>query len=365
MRRTVLSRRRRLVAVIALATTAVAALSAGGTASASAMHHGYRQTNLVSDIPGVAQLTDPNLVNPWGLAAGPTTPLWVADNGTGLATLYAGGTGGAPFGIVPLVFTVPMGAPTGQVFNASNGFKLRTNMGPMPAKFIFDSEAGVISAWTLTTPIQPNVRTKLVVPGAIFKGLSIGFFHHRPALYAADFGHSRVWVVDSHFHVLNTPGAFMDPALPSNYSPFGIQRIGGRVVVTYAKHEPGQGDETDGPGLGFVDVYTQNGRLLGRLASHGALNAPWGLVRAPAHFGRFSGALLVGNFGDGRINAYNFRTGQWLGNLRRPNGNPISINGLWGLRFGNGVAGGPRDLLFSAGIHDEAHGLLGMIRHVR
>jgi uncharacterized protein (TIGR03118 family) len=163
---------------------------------------------------------------------------------------------------------------------------------------------------------------------------------------------------------MNTPGAFMDPTLPSNYSPFGIQRIGGRVVVTYAKHEPGQGDETHGPGFGFVDVYTQNGRMIARLVSHGALNAPWGLVRAPAHFGRFSGALLVGNFGDGRINAYNFKTGQWLGNLRRPNGNPISINGLWGLRFGNGVAGGPNDLLFSAGIHDEAHGLLGMIRHV-
>ena len=119
-----------------------------------------------------------------------------------------------------------------------------------------------------------------------------------------------------------------------------------------------------GPGLGFVDVYTQNGRMVARLASHGALNAPWGLVRAPASFGRFSGALLVGNFGDGRINAYNFKTGQWLGNLRRPNGDPIAINGLWGLRFGNGVAGGPNDLLFSAGIQDEAHGLLGMIRHV-
>jgi uncharacterized protein (TIGR03118 family) len=360
MRRPDLSRRR----LVALATTAVAAVAGGGTAGASAMHHGYRQTNLVSDIPGRAQLTDPNLVNPWGLAAGPTTPLWVANNGTGTATLYAGGTAGTPFSTVPLVFTVPMGAPTGQVFNGSNGFKLRTNAGPMPARFIFDSEAGTVSAWTPTTPLQMNARTKLTVPGAIFKGLAIGFFQHHPALYAADFGHSRVWVIDSHFHVMNTPGAFMDPTLPSNYSPFGIQSIGRWVVVTYAKHVPGQGDETDGPGLGFVDVYTQDGQMVARLASHGALNAPWGLVRAPAHFGRFSGALLVGNFGDGHINAYNFKTGQWLGNLRRPNGDPIAINGLWGLRFGNGVAGGPNDLLFSAGIQDEAHGLLGMIRHV-
>jgi uncharacterized protein (TIGR03118 family) len=250
------------------------------------------------------------------------------------------------------------------VFNASNGFKLRTNVGRVPAKFIFDSEAGTISAWTLTNPIQMNVRTKLVVPGAIFKGLAIGSFRDHPALYAADFGHSRVWVVDSHFHVMSTPGAFMDPTLPSNYSPFGIQRIGRFVVVTYAKHEPGQGDETHGPGFGFVDVYTQNGRMVARLASHGALNAPWGLVRAPAHFGRFSDALLVGNFGDGRINAYNFETGKWLGNLRRPDGDSIAINGLWGLRFGNGVAGGRNDLLFSAGINDEADGLLGIIRHV-
>jgi uncharacterized protein (TIGR03118 family) len=352
------------VAVIALATTAVAALFGGGTAGASATHHGYRQTNLVSDIPGLAQLTDPNLVNPWGLAAGPTTPLWVANNGTGTATLYAGATAGTPFSAVPLVFTVPMGAPTGQVFNGSNGFKLRTNAGPMPALFIFDSEAGTVSAWTPTNPLQMNARTKLTVPGAIFKGLAIGFFQHHPALYAADFGNSRVWVIDSHFHVMNTPGAFMDPTLPSNYSPFGIQSIGRWVVVTYAKHVPGQGDETHGPGLGFVDVYTQDGQMVARLASRGALNAPWGLVRAPAGFGRFSGALLVGNFGDGRINAYNFTTGQWLGHLSRPNGDPIAINGLWGLRFGNGVAGGPTDLLFSAGIHDEADGLLGMIRHV-
>src|SRR3954468_2482613 len=242
MRRPDLSRRRRLMAVIALATTAVAALAGGGTAGASPTHHGYRQTNLVSDIPGRAQLTDPNLVNPWGLAAGPTTPLWVANNGTGTATLYAGATGGAPFSMVPLVFTVPMGAPTGQVFNGSNGVKLRPNARPIPARFLFDSEAGVISAWTPTNPIQMNVRTKLVVPGAIFKGLAIGFFRHHPALCAADFGHSRVWVVDSHFHVMSTPGAFMDPTLPSNYSPFGIQRIGGRVVVSYAKHEPGQDD---------------------------------------------------------------------------------------------------------------------------
>ena len=350
--------------MIALATTAVAALAGGGSAGASAMHHGYRQTNLVSDIPGRAQLTDPNLVNPWGLAAGPTTPLWVADNGPGVATLYAGGTDGAPFSIAPLVFTVPMGAPTGQVFNDSNGFKLRTNMGPMPARFIFDSEAGTISAWTLTNPIQDERPHQAGGAGRHLQGARDRILPRSPGAVCGRFRPSRVWVVNSHFRVMSTPGAFMDPTLPSNYSPFGIQRIGRWVVVTYAKHLPGQGDETHGPGFGFVDVYTQNGRMVARLASHGALNAPWGLVRAPAHFGRFSGALLVGNFGDGRINAYNFETGKWLGNLRRPNGDSIAINGLWGLRFGNGVAGGRNDLLFSAGINEEADGLLGMIRHV-
>ena len=283
--------------------------------------HGFRQTNLVSDIPGRAQLTDPNLVNPWGLAAGPTTPLWVADNGTGLATLYAGGTGGAPFSIAPLVFTVPMGAPTGQVFNGSNGFKLRTNAGPMPAKFIFDSEAGTISAWTLTNPIQMNVRTKLVVPGAIFKGLAIGFFRHHPALYAADFGHSRVWVVDSHFHVMSTPGAFdgshaAERLLAVRHPE---HRQVGRGQLRQARARRGRRDRT-APASASSTSTRSNGRMVARLASHGALNAPWGLVRAPAHFGRFSGALLVGNFGDGRINAYNFTTGQWLGKLRRPNG---------------------------------------------
>jgi uncharacterized protein (TIGR03118 family) len=323
--------------------------------------HGYRQVNLVSDIPGRAQLTDPNLVNPWGIAAGPDTPLWVADNGTDVATLYAGGVNGSPASIVPLVVSIPRGAPTGQVYNPTQGFKLRVGDMRVPAKFIFDSEAGTISAWTLTDPIQTSARTRLTVPGAVFKGLALSFFDHRPALYAADFAHGNVVVVDSHFHVMATPGLFRDTMLPPRYAPFGVAAVGGRIVVTYARREIGGTDEVHGAGLGFVDVYSTDGMLLKRLVSHGALNAPWGLTRAPSGFGQFSGALLVGNFGDGRINAYDMTTGMMRGTLRRPSGAPIAINGLWGLMFGNGVTGAPNSLIFSAGIGNEAHGLVGEI----
>ncbi|HEY0388840.1 MAG TPA: TIGR03118 family protein [Gaiellales bacterium] len=354
--------RSRLAAVVGLAVVAATALGSAGTAAAGTTHHGFRQINLVSDIPGKAHITDSNLVNPWGLAFGPTTPLWVSDNGTDMASLYAGGTPSTPISELTS-FAVPHGAPTGQVFNGSNGFKLRVAGGMRaPARFIVDSEAGVVSAWT---PGDLAFRQKLVVPGAVFKGLAIGFFHHHPAVYATDFAGGSVDVVDSHFHMLSTPGAFRDPMVPMSYHPFGIQAIGNRIVVSYAKTQAGSEDEQHGAGLGFVAVFTQNGRLVKHLISHGALNAPWGLVRAPMGFGRFGGDLLVGNFGNGRINAYDMQTGMWQGVLRRPNGRVLAIDGLWGLLVGNGVTGTPHDLLFSAGIDDESHGLLGEIRHVR
>jgi uncharacterized protein (TIGR03118 family) len=342
----------------------VAVIATGGSASGAVTHHGFRQINLVSDIPGMAQLTDSHLVNPWGLAAGPTTPLWVADNGTDVATIYAGSVHGSPVSQVPLVVSVPGGAPTGQVFNPTDGFKLTVGDMRVPAKFIFDSEAGTITAWTLTDPVQTTARTKLTVPGAVFKGLALSFFDHHPALYATDFVHNKVVVVDSGFHRIATPGMFQDGMLPPRFAPFGIQAIGRWIVVSYARREIGGTDEEHGPGLGFVDVFSRDGSLVSRLVRRGNLDAPWGLVRAPAGFGRFGGALLVGNFGDGRINAYDLHTGSHLGLLRRPTGRPLAIEGLWGLMFGNGITGSPNDLLFSAGIDDEAHGLLGKIRHV-
>jgi uncharacterized protein (TIGR03118 family) len=202
----------------------------------------------------------------------------------------------------------------------------------------------------------------VTVPDAIFKGLARGFVHGKgQLLYAADFHHNQIVVVNGQFHRVHVAGGFRDRHLPHGFAPFNIQNIGGKLYVAYAKQDALAEDEIAGNGLGFVDVYSRRGFLLHRVASRGALNAPWGLVQAPGGFGRFGHALLVGNFGNGMINAYNIRTGKWLGELRRPNGHAVQIDGLWGLRFGNGVTGDRRSLLFSAGIDDEAHGLFGLI----
>jgi uncharacterized protein (TIGR03118 family) len=221
----------------------------------------------------------------------------------------------------------------------------------------------MITAWPFTDPPMTSAKAELSVPGAIFKGLALGFVHGRGhLLYAADFHHNQIVVVNGNFDRVHLAGGFRDRNLPHGFAPFNIQNIGGKLYVAYAKQDPAAEDEIAGAGLGFVDVYSRRGFLLHRVASRGGLNAPWGLVRAPGGFGRFGHALLVGNFGDGKINAYNIHTGHWLGQLRRPNGHPVQIDGLWGLRFGNGVTGDPRTLLFSAGIDDEAHGLFGAIR---
>ncbi|TMB86974.1 MAG: TIGR03118 family protein, partial [Chloroflexi bacterium] len=280
MRRIGMTARRRLRRIAALSLLGlVAVIATGGSASGAVTLHGFRQINLVSDIPGRAQLTDSHLVNPWGIAAGPTTPLWVADNGTDVATLYSGSVHGSAVTQVPLVVSVPGGAPTGQVFNPTNGFKLSVGDMRVPSKFIFDSEAGTITAWTLTDPVQTSARTKLTVPGAVFKGLALSFFDNQPALYATDFAHGRVVVVDSHFHRVATPGKFEDAMLPPRFAPFGIQAIGHRIVVSYAERELSGTDEVHGAGLGFVDVFSRDGKLVSRLVRRGNLNAPWGLVR--------------------------------------------------------------------------------------
>jgi uncharacterized protein (TIGR03118 family) len=207
--------------------------------------------------------------------------------------------------------------------------------------------------------------TEWTTPGAIFKGLALARVRgHGPMLFASDFGNNAVDVFNSRFHPVNTHGRFHDPNLPRGFAPFGIQNIDGKLYVSYAKQGTPP-DEVDAPHLGYVDVYSTRGHLIRRLVSRGALNAPWGLARAPRHFGRFSGALLVGNFGDGLIHAYNIHTGDMLGALRRPSGVKVRIDGLWGLRFGNGVTGARNALLFSAGPSDESHGLLGELRMAR
>jgi uncharacterized protein (TIGR03118 family) len=333
---------------------AIAALMLSGVAAAQAHGNGnvYKKRNLVSDIEGVARITDPHLVNPWGLSAGPTSPLWVADNHSNVSTLYSGGVRGSVPVIVPLVVDITGGAPTGTVFNPTSGFPVNGS----PSKFIFDSEAGTITAWNAGTVAQTVVPSS----GAVYKGLAIST-KGTPLLYAADFVGKKIDVFSSSFAPVTAPGGFVDPNLPAAYGPFNVQEIGGRIVVAYAEVDPQTGDEVAGEHKGFVDVFDTDGHLLRRLVSGGALNAPWGLVLAPRHFGQFSGDLLVGNFGDGAINAYDPRTGQLDGTLTNKDGNAIKINGLWALRFGNGVFGTPTTLIFTAGIADEDHGLLGEI----
>jgi uncharacterized protein (TIGR03118 family) len=325
----------------------------------------YVQRNLVSDVPGAAQLTDPHLVNAWGLGFGPTTPAWVADNGTDVSTLYSGASATAPNpSIVPLVVSIPGGAPTGLVFNPSaTAFAVHSGTASGAARFLFSSEAGVISGWNPNVPAAGSTQAQIAatVPDAIFKGLAIADTASGPRLYATDFRHGTVDVWDANFMPVTTPGAFQDPAIPHGYAPFGIQATAGGIVVTYAKQDADAEDDVAGRGNGFVDVFGTDGTLLRRFAARGPLNSPWGVAQAPQGFGAASGALLIGNFGDGRINAYDPVSGRFLGALRSSHGRRIDIDGLWALEFGNGVIGTPQTLLFTAGPDDEAHGLFGTV----
>ncbi len=356
----------RLRNVLALGlVAALAILAPVASAAASQPGNAYHQTNLVSDLPGTAQLTDSDVVNPWGLAFSPTSPAWVANNGTGKATLYRGFVDGSPIAKVPLVVSIPGGAPTGQVFNPTPGFVVSSGTSSGPALFIFDSEAGLVTGWNPGVPPPPpstQAQVGASVPDAIYKGLAIASTTGGTFLYAANFHQGRIDVFDSSFNLVHLSGSFQDPEIPPGFAPFNVQALGGLLYVTYAKQDAAREDDVAGPALGFVDVYSTSGQLLRHLIEHGQLNAPWGLVLAPAGFGRFSGALLVGNFGDGRINAYDPTTGEFLGRLRREDNSPVQIDGLWALRFGNGVIGNPTTLLFTAGIDDEAHGLFGAIQ---
>jgi uncharacterized protein (TIGR03118 family) len=361
-----------------LAGAVVLLMMAGPAANAGAagtLEHGkiYRQVNLISDVPGLAAVTDPNLVNPWGMAASPTSPVWVSDNGTDVTTLYAGGAQQMPFGPVPLVVNIPGGAPTGQVFNGSNGFVVHSGSDSGPALFMFASESGMITGWNPAVPLPPpstEAQVAVSTPGAVYKGLALATAERgEPGeegqrLYAANFSAGTIDVFDSSFNPVHRPGAFVDRRLPDGYAPFNIQRLHGRLYVTYAKQDEAKEDDVPGSGHGFVDVYNPEGRLLRRLVARGPLDSPWGLTIAPRDFGGFGDDLLVGNFGNGKIHAFDPRSGEFLGTLTDKNHVAIAIDGLWGLRFGNGVAGGIHTLLFTAGPDGEAHGLLGAIHHV-
>jgi uncharacterized protein (TIGR03118 family) len=354
------SQRKRLwvggaLAVVAAAVAVAVPMSAVGQTGAE-----YRQTNLISDIAGVARITDPNLVNPWGQAASPTSPLWVADNGADVSTLYRGGVNGTIPQIVPLTVNIPGGAPTGVVFNSTSDFVVNTAAGSAAANFIFDSEAGVLSAWSNTVS-GTNADVEFSNKHFVYKGLALASNKGESLLYAANFSKARIDVFDGHFRRVKLPHAFKDAQIPDGFAPFDVQMLGQNLYVSYAKQDAARHDDVAGPGNGFVDVYDTSGKLLTRLISHGDLNSPWGLAIAPASFGAFGGDLLVGNFGDGAIHAYDPATGAEKGQLTNTDGNPILINGLWALRFGNGTFASPNTLVFTAGIGDESHGLLGEI----
>jgi uncharacterized protein (TIGR03118 family) len=323
----------------------------------------YAQRNLVADVPGQAKLLDSNLVNAWGLAFGPNTPAWVADNGTDVSTLYSGSVGGTPITKLPLTVSIPGGAPTGMVYNDTSGFVVHSGASSGPAMFLLSSEAGKITGWNQAVPPPPfstQAQTAVSVSGAIFKGLAIAKTANGSQLYATDFHNDKVDVWDSDFMPVHHPGAFHDPSIPNHYAPFGIETVNGDIVVTYAKQDEDAEDDVSGPGNGFVDVYDTGGHLLRRFAQHGALNSPWGVALAPQGFGPASGAVLIGNFGNGRINAYDPVSAKFLGALYA-NGERVRIPGLWALEFGNGVTGSTRSLLFTAGPGGEKHGLFGKL----
>jgi uncharacterized protein (TIGR03118 family) len=318
--------------------------------SAPTPGNSFVQHNLVSDIPGLASYTDPDLVNPWGVAFSPKSPFWISDNGTGLATLYNGT--GVKQGLV--VSVPPSGsAPTGQVFNGNP-----SDFGG--SHFIFATEGGTIAAWSGGTSAAQVVDNTGM--GSVFKGLATASAGGANYLYATDFHNGAIDVFDSTFasHSFGA-GTFTDPTLPAGYAPFGIQTFGGNLYVTYALQDAAKHDDVACPGCGFVDVYDSSGNLLGRLISGGALNSPWGMAIAPTGFGSFTGDLLVGNFGNGWINVFS-PTGTWLATLDDTSGNPIVIDGLWNIGVGNGgAAGSPNILYFTAGINGEADGLFGQL----
>ncbi len=315
----------------------------------------YQQTNLVSDVPGLARYTDPLLVNAWGITYTPGGPFWIADEDTGFSTVYNGQ--GQPYPpSSPLVVSIPSnpgsphpGAPTGVVFNSTTGFVIHGGNKSGPALFLFAGFDGVISGW------NPKVDAAHAIvavnnPAAVYQGLAIGTNASGTFIYAANlFG--TIDVFDQHFTLVHLQGSFHDPNLPAGYFPYNITNLGGQLWVAYA-----------GLNTGYIDVYDTEGNLIRRVVSGGPLYFPWGMAIAPAHFGQFSNDLIVGNTGSGLLNAYDPHTGRFLGHLRDKTGKPIDIVGLWGLIFGNGGNGGdPNTLYFTAGIYFYFHGLFGSL----
>jgi len=344
---------------VSVTASAVGAFLIALTNPASAID--YRAVGLVTDSQSAnpAQLTDPGLTNAWGLSYAPTGPFWISANGSGTSQLYSVDPASQATTKVPLTVTIPgAGNVTGQVFNSQSSGNFNGNA------FLFVSEDGTVSGWR--GALGSTAETLAVAsPANLYKGAAYASIGSSAYLYAANFGTGAVDVIKGSAASQNLTGSFSDPNLPSGYAPFNVQNLGGSLYVTYAKQQPNSADEMAGPGLGIVDRFDLQGQLINRVATGGPLNAPWGLAIAPSSFGSLAGDLLVGNFGDGRINAYDLQTHSFAGQIAGAGGSPLSIDGLWALAVGNdGKAGSSLSLYFTAGPGDEAHGLFGVLAPV-
>jgi uncharacterized protein (TIGR03118 family) len=356
--------------------------SAAGNQMVTQTTSGFADTALVSDKTGVVATTttiDANLSNPWGVAIAPGLPFWIADNNNNGSTLYSGTgaiqtdsiTGSNEVGIaIPASAAGVPANPTGQIYNAGGGFLIPTSAGQESALFIFDGEGGTIGAWAsgsgaaAVTAYDDGVANG--ANHAVYKGLAVGTVSGATFLYATDLHNNKVDVFDTHFtKPAAMQGKFVDPTIPAGFVPFGIVALNGQLYVSYTMQDAAKHDETTGAGLGYVDVFDFSGNFVNRFASAGALNAPWGMAIAPAGFGSLAGDLLIGNFGDGRINIFapnGTALATSMGPLTVTNGGTITIPGLWSLVFGNGDADKPLTTLFyTAGFADQTDGVFGGI----
>lgn len=337
----------------------------------------YKQTNLVSDIMGMAPTFDPNLKNPWGITRGTPTPTnpngsvwWVGNNNSGTTTLYTGVGQIIPINGNGIVIVPPpafepnaVSTPTGVIFNGSpTDFLVAPGAA---ARFIFSTEDGTISGWAggKSAALKVDNSDNGSANGAVYKGMTSAETNGNRFLYAANFRSGKVEVYNTNFtRVYLGEDAFAAEEVPDGFAPFNVQNVGGTLFVTYAKQDAARHDPVAGDGFGFVELFTPEGRHIGRLQPGDWFNAPWGVVWTTRDFGEFSNAILVGNFRSGRIAAFNGFTHKFLGFLKNQNGSLITIDGLWSLTFGNdGAAGLANTLFFTAGINGENDGLFGTI----
>jgi uncharacterized protein (TIGR03118 family) len=357
------------ILLVALAAAVAIAIAPRLPSALAAVTPTFTQTNLVSDVPGMAGRTDPNLVNPWGMALGVNSGIWISDNGSGKAPSYDGTGQPIPSGS-PQVVTIPApgngghSSPTGIATNDTTGFVISAGGKSGPSIELFATEDGTIAGWNgSVNPTNAVIAVDNSATGAVYKGLALGFTNSGAFLFASNFHAGTIDVFDSTFQPVRTHGMFMDPGLPAGYAPFGISIINANVYVTYALQDAAKKDDTPGAGHGFLNVFDTKGNLVKRFTSQGQLNSPWGMAWAPFEgFGNFNNALFVGNFGDGSINAFDFDSGAFLGTVSGSGGTPIKIPGIWALQFGLGVAGASSSaLFFTAGIALEQHGLFGTV----